>query len=151
MANNAMWSSFKMIIADHLLMREKWKYLHYVHHKLKTISRSAVTSPCHRVELFTTHYSPHGSLVSGSSGVVSVEVWPGCGEPGGVVASVNERGEDGQNKQADLRILHQREGQQRLQERRGQRRQQVATFVMLWHLRHRGGTASMSDWQENVI
>lgn len=47
------------------------------------------------------------------------------------MASVNERGEDGQNKQADLQILHQREGQQRLQERRGQRRQQVATFVML--------------------
>lgn len=47
------------------------------------------------------------------------------------MASVNERAEDGQNKQADLRILHQREGQQRLQERRGQRRQQVATFVML--------------------
>lgn len=61
------------------------------------------------------------------------------------MASVNERGEDGQNKKADLRILHQREGQQRLQEGRGQRRQQVATFVMLRHLRPRGGTANTSD------
>ena len=64
-----------------------------------------------------------------------MEESPGCGEPGGVVAPIDERDEDGQNQQADLRILHQGEGEQRLQEGGGQRRQQVAALIALRHLR----------------
>lgn len=50
------------------------------------------------------------------------------------MASVDERGEDGENEETDLGILHQSEGQQRLQEGRGQRRQQVTAFITLRHL-----------------
>lgn len=77
--------------------------------------------------------------------VISVEKWPGSGESGGVVASVDEWCEDGENQQADLRILHQSEGQQRLQEGRGQRRQQITAFITFWYLRQGGGTETDDD------
>lgn len=64
---------------------------------------------------------------------------PGSAESGGVVASVDEWREDGQNQQTYLWILHQGEGQQRLQEGWRQRRQQVTAFITLWHLGQRGG------------
>lgn len=51
------------------------------------------------------------------------------------MAAVDERCEDGQNQQTDFRILHQSEGQQRLQEGGGQRRQQVVALVTLRNLR----------------
>lgn len=67
------------------------------------------------------------------------------------MASVDERGEDGENQQTDLWILHQSEGQQRLQERRGQRRQQVTAFIALRYLEDEDDTSGSVQSQRSVL
>lgn len=63
---------------------------------------------------------------------------PDGGELREVVMAIDEADEDFQDEQADVRVLQQREGQERVQEGAGQSRQHVGALEAARHLHGRG-------------